>query len=82
MVKMTMKKLSEWHRGKLRMANGSNGWGEAQICKQGVDLRGTFNDGMWILTLSWEEVAALARKRGLRYNLSGISEAMKGSLRR
>jgi hypothetical protein len=69
-MKINTKTLAEWTKAKFA-ASGGKPFGEAQICQLGIDLRGYFKDeGMFCLTISWEEVAILAKEKGFLMDLS------------
>jgi hypothetical protein len=80
-MKITLKTLAEWQESKMK-ASGGGPIGEAQICTLGVDLRGYFktSDGrheMYALTLSWEEVAQLAKEKGVLLDLTAYAKEFK-----
>ena len=53
----------------------------AQVCPLGLDMWGTFPDGsMYLFSLSWAEVASLAKKRGKRIAGKGGIERLTEKL--
>lgn len=80
-MKITLKTLAEWQESKMKSSVGAT-IGEAQICTLGIDLRGYFkrDDGgheMYALTLSWEEVAQLAKEKGVLLDLTEYAKEFK-----
>jgi len=56
-------------------------FGTAQICPLGVDLWGNYPDGsIYMYSLRWDEVAALAKRRGKRIAGKGGIEQLVGKL--
>lgn len=77
--RLTSEDLDRWNRKKLALAGESGRWGEVQVCSLGVDLRAVTKDGMWVLTLTWDEVAELAQQRGQKWSLKDVRRAVENA---